>query len=105
MQDLSIFSKQKEALFTRLFFFLNSLNRIWYLISTLKGESLRGAQPLSKIFPLPFTNPQGKGARGIGHHITKTPHLIPVSISTSIVTVSSLDTVIVIGKFAALSIP
>jgi hypothetical protein len=30
---------------------------------------MRGAQPLSKFYPLPFNNSQGKGDRGIGHYI------------------------------------
>jgi hypothetical protein len=39
--------------------------------TALKG-CLRGALPLFlKIFPLPFTNPQGKGDRGIGYPL---PH-------------------------------
>jgi hypothetical protein len=29
----------------------------------------RGEAPLKRIFPLPFTNPQGKGVRGIGYTI------------------------------------
>jgi hypothetical protein len=32
------------------------------LINSLK------VKPLPEFYPLPFTNPEGKGLRGIGHH-------------------------------------